>query len=307
MSDNTLIHRGTGLLVVEVLNSNPNGDPDREGEPRTRGNGIGEISPVSVKRKLRDLVEEKKGFVWRQFKKKMGLDDSHFKIIESHLTDPNEIKTKAATDQGQQELLQSYWDVRVFGSTYLQSSAEGKNSAKSNKAKDKKGHRFIHSGVAHFVLGTSLAPVKILRLSNTRKANPEEDKSGGMAPMGYRVVEHGVYTIPFFVNPNDAKKMGTEERDINLMLQLLPHAYAFTRSAVRPNVQVQRVWYARHNNPLGCVNDIELIQALKPVKITDPAKPSSQWEGEYDEPVKGQDDLPEKFKNKIKLVDYADL
>ena len=50
------IKRATGLLVLEVVNSNPNGDPDRESEPRMRPNGLGEISPVSFKRKLRDLV-----------------------------------------------------------------------------------------------------------------------------------------------------------------------------------------------------------------------------------------------------------
>lgn len=51
-----LMKRATGLLIIEVVNSNPNGDPDRESDPRQRENGLGEISPVSFKRKLRDLV-----------------------------------------------------------------------------------------------------------------------------------------------------------------------------------------------------------------------------------------------------------
>ena len=51
------IKRATGLLVIEVVNSNPNGDPDRENDPRQRANGRGEISPVSFKRKLRDLLD----------------------------------------------------------------------------------------------------------------------------------------------------------------------------------------------------------------------------------------------------------
>ena len=49
MSDT--IKRATGLLVIEVVNSNPNGDPDRESDPRQRPDGCGEISPVSFKRK----------------------------------------------------------------------------------------------------------------------------------------------------------------------------------------------------------------------------------------------------------------
>ena len=35
------IKRATGLLVIEVVNSNANGDPDRESDPRQRPNGIG--------------------------------------------------------------------------------------------------------------------------------------------------------------------------------------------------------------------------------------------------------------------------
>ncbi len=50
-------NRGTGLLIIDVVNSNPNGDPDGMSEPRTfEGDGRGLISPVSLKRKLRDLM-----------------------------------------------------------------------------------------------------------------------------------------------------------------------------------------------------------------------------------------------------------
>ena len=59
------LNRGTGLLLIEAINSNPNGDPDRESDPRTRQDGCGEISPVSFKRKLRDLVENKESPVWK--------------------------------------------------------------------------------------------------------------------------------------------------------------------------------------------------------------------------------------------------
>src|SRR5262249_30798421 len=56
--------RGTGVLVINVVNSNPNGDPDGESEPRTfEGDGRGLISPVSFKRKLRDLMENETGQV----------------------------------------------------------------------------------------------------------------------------------------------------------------------------------------------------------------------------------------------------
>ena len=77
------LNRGTGLLVIEVRHSNPNGDPDAESEPRTiDADGRGLISPVSFKRKLRDLIGDKEGPVWQAASKAIALskngDDRHY-------------------------------------------------------------------------------------------------------------------------------------------------------------------------------------------------------------------------------------
>lgn len=63
--NSTDIKRVTGLLIIEAVNSNPNGNPDQESDPRVRSNGQGEISPVSFKRKLRDLIEWNEGPVFQ--------------------------------------------------------------------------------------------------------------------------------------------------------------------------------------------------------------------------------------------------
>ena len=93
-NENT-IRRATGLLVIEVVNSNPNGDPDRESDPRTRPDRRGEISPVSFKRKVRDLLEAKDGPAWREIQKSFDppLDGSDFEILESPDRDREAIKT----------------------------------------------------------------------------------------------------------------------------------------------------------------------------------------------------------------------
>ena len=65
------IPRACGLIVIEVENSNPNGDPDRDSDPRQRPDGLGEISPVSFKRKLRDIVEAKAQEIWPKLKERV--------------------------------------------------------------------------------------------------------------------------------------------------------------------------------------------------------------------------------------------
>ncbi|MGH9908247.1 MAG: type I CRISPR-associated protein Cas7, partial [Pyrinomonadaceae bacterium] len=114
MSDE--IKRATGLLVIEVINSNPNGDPDRESDPRQRPDGKGEISPVSYKRKLRDLVEDKEGPVWKSLCAELDLDPAQFAILESRGRKRDEIKREMANG----EFKRKYWDGRIFGNTFLE-------------------------------------------------------------------------------------------------------------------------------------------------------------------------------------------
>ena len=89
------IKRATGLLVIEVVNSNPNGDPDRESDPRQRPNGLGEISPVSFKRKLRDLVEDNEGKVFNTVCDNLKLNKDDFKILEARGRDRKTITSES--------------------------------------------------------------------------------------------------------------------------------------------------------------------------------------------------------------------
>lgn len=280
---NATIKRATGLLVIEVINSNPNGDPDRESDPRQRPDGKGEISPVSFKRKLRDLVEDKQGDVWRILSEQLRLNPGEFAVLESRDRNWKELRD----DFKNGAFIQKYWDGRVFGNTFLEEDMD-------------KGT--IKTGVAQFGLGTSIAPIDIERHTNTKKAPAEEDKTSGMAPMAYRFVQHGVYCMPFFVNPSVAHKSGCKVQDIELMKKLIPHAYTHTRSHARPFVEIRHAWYCEHNNPLGSCSDYALIDALKPKKLGDPNKPSTSW-ADYED----KDGLSPELKSKVTCVDLVTL
>ena len=93
------MRRATGLLVIEVVNSNPNGDPDREADPRQRPNGLGEISPVSFKRKVRDLLDDSASPFFESLPDKFKLNKDHYRILEHRGRDRNAI-TKEMTSGG---------------------------------------------------------------------------------------------------------------------------------------------------------------------------------------------------------------
>ena len=300
--------RGTGLLVIEVRNSNPNSDPDQDSDPRQRPDRRGEISPVSYKRKLRDLVEWK-GEVWSELAKRLTLENSHFGILEARGRERKIIAGQLTGDG--QAFKDAYWDGRVFGNTFLESmkDEEAKKQGFSEQQVKEFKSNAIKTGVVHFGLGLSVAPIDIERHTNTNKAGVEGDKDRGMAPMAYRFVPHGIYVMPFFVNPSAAAKTGCTGEDIALMLELIRYAYPHTRSHARPAVDLVKAWYVEHADKLGSCSDFVILDALAPHKLGDADSPSKSL-ADYTIPA----DLPDELRNKkdrngqpaLNLIDLLD-
>jgi CRISPR-associated protein Csd2 len=281
--------RATGLLVIEVVNSNANGDPDRESDPRQRSNGLGEISPVSFKRKLRELLEDHDSPFFRSLPEKFRSQADRYWILEHRGRDRKSITAEMGKDPDkfmESTFVKKYWDARVFGNTFLE---DGGNKG------------FIKTGVVQFGMGMSISPISIQRLTNTSKAGVQEGKNAGMAPLAYRVVEHGVYCMPFFVNPNYAHKSGCTTDDIELLKLLIPYAYDMNRSAIRPDVRLRHAWYVEHKNMLGSCPDYLLFDALTPTRIGNQDEPSSSWK-DYQDVTEIPQSILERVESIIDLV-----
>ena len=315
------IPRVTGLLIIEARNSNPNGDPDRESDPRTRAHdGKGIVSDVSYKRKLRDLVwngpslpawplsasEAPKDFgdeyakgrtpVWREVSAGMGgLEPSEYQIYVCR----GQTYKEPADDSEFLEFKRRFWDCRVFGNTVIEREV---------KDKSKPSGRFIRNGAIGFGVGVSIAKVRIVRDTNTNKAAVQVGKDRGMAPLGFRVIEHGVYAMPFFINPTAAEKSGCTSKDVELLCRLIPYAYPHNASRIRPFVEVRHAWYFEHMSALGSCSDFAVIDALTPTKPV-PEEPSSSW-ADYQYKAKDiaasvEKDFKDKFLNFGDLCDPA--
>lgn len=274
------MNRATGLLIIEVTNSNPNGNPDQESDPRLRPDERGMISPVSFKRKLRDLVDDKEGPVWEHVAASFtpNLDKEKYQILESRGRDRDQIKKLAP-----EEFVGRYWDGRIFGNTFLE---EGASTS-------------IRTGVVQLGLGVSISPVEVERMTNTNKAGVQEGKDRGMAPLGYRVVLHGVYAMPYFVNPTAAKKSGCTDTDIEVLKRIVPHAYTHTASYSRPMVSIRHAWYIEHKSTLGSCPDFLLLEAMMPARVKPEEKdsPSKEW-SDYQVPTS----LPEALRTRIHSI-----
>lgn len=312
------IPRATGLLIIAAENVNPNGDPDRESDPRQRSHDRrGYISGVSFKRKLRDLVELKNGPVWQYMKKELGIsNDELFCILESRDRGFSDVKGASEAwrkvlkliDQGNNgsEVANKYWDARVFGATFLEKGEEAPQAGSGVAASDRK---YIRTGVAQFGIAVSVAPVRIHRDTNTKKASAQESKDRGMAPLACRYIEHGIYCMPFFVNPTAAVQSGCTSKDIALLLSLIKHAYPNTRSVARSHglIEVRHAWYAEHEDGLGSFSEFEFIEKLTPRRKGEnretPSVSGIPLDDQYDVP----DKMPDDFRGKLKNAELYDL
>lgn len=316
MSDDqkNAIPRATGLLVIEVCNSNPNGDPDQESDPRRRSHdNRGMITGVSFKRKIRDLILRKDQIVWQKLSTKYNIskhdaiwsyDGYRFEILEDR--DLKGTEVTALIKEGEKNnnfsaFQKQYWDGRVFGNTFLPEETKGNH---------------IRSGVAHFGLAISISPVEVHRLTKTKMAPPggrseeEEGPTRGMAPLAHRVVEHGIYTMPFFINPTGAQgKRGTgcTTLDITLLLELIRYAYPHTKSDIRPLVEIRHAWYAEHKDELGSFSEFDFIEKLTPKRKGDnrdlPSVSGIPLREQYDVP----NNIPEDFSGSLRNNKLYDL
>ena len=124
-----------------------------------------------------------------------------------------------------------------------------------------------------------------------------------MAPLAYRVVPHGVYTMPYFVNAAAARQSGCTERDVELMKLLIPYAYSQTASAIRPQVILRHAWHMEHTSALGSCPDFMLLDALTPKRkdSSTAEQPSTSW-NDYEVPSALPEDLVRRLKSVKDLV-----
>ncbi|EFK09649.1 CRISPR-associated protein, CT1132 family [delta proteobacterium NaphS2] len=307
------LKRQVGLLVLDVTMSNPNGDPDMESEPRTRElDGLGMISPVSLKRKFRDLVSEDSrdlvsegsevfSTVFSAAKEKLGLGNktgNEFRILEERGRNRDEIK-----EMDKETFKRSFWDARLFGNTFLESLKDRELNDDQKKKKKEGGYNhLINTGALQVGVGLSIAPIEVVRMTNTNKAGVQEDKDRGMAPLAFRVVQHGIYCIPIYFNPSIARKTGARQEDVELLKFMMPYVYQHTASAIRPQISVLHAWFAEHKNSLGSCPEHLFIDALTPKLRDGIAKPSSMKD--YRIPTREDlGSLKDRFNSVVDLMD----
>lgn len=245
----SLDNRYDFVLLFDVTNGNPNGDPDAGNLPRLdaeTGNGL--VTDVSLKRKVRNyvgLVKQEQPPYEIYVKEKAILNNQHKRayvgIGREDLLAGDEKKRKGgdAVDEARRWMCRNFFDVRTFGAVM----STGINCGQVR-------------GPVQMTFARSIDPIVAQEHSITRMAvateAEAEKQEGDNRTMGRKhTVPYGLYRAHGFVSAFLAKQTGFSEEDLHLLWQALTQMFEHDRSAARGEMATRGLYVFKHDSELG--------------------------------------------------------
>ena len=275
MKNNILTNRHDFLLLFEVTNGNPNGDPDAGNLPRLDPNtNRGIVSDVCLKRKVRNFVEmfppsresdQANGYSIL-IKQGAVIERSQQDAIKA-AKDEGSIAGSSHAERAKNWLCREFYDVRTFGGVLSTGNDVMKGSAFGQVR-----------GPVQFTFGQSYHPITPLEVTITRCAVTKEEDANKERTMGNKhIVPYALYAAKGYVSPAFAEKTGFTDSDLDLLWEALLHMFEHDRSAARGEMVVRGLYDFEHvgtqhpNNAeqnkrearLGCYHAHKLFEGIK--------------------------------------------
>lgn len=240
-------------VIICVNHANPNGDPLNGNRPRVNYDGLGELSDVCIKRKIRNRLMEAGQSIFVQS------DDNRIDEYPSlRKRAEGVIKSVDMKDARKysEAACREWFDVRAFGQLFAYSGGSDKGVSIGIR-----GPVSIHPAF-------SVAPVldRITSTQITKSVSGEGDgtkKASDTMGMKHRV-DHGVYVFYGSINPQLAGKTGFSDADAQAILDTLKILFRNDASSSRPegSMEVYRVYWWEHNNPNGQYSSAKVHRAV---------------------------------------------
>lgn len=244
-------------VVLRVKHANPNGDPLNGNRPRTDYNGLGEISDVCLKRKMRDRLLEsgKPIFVQSDDRKK---DDARSLRERAE----NVLGKKFGSSETAILACATWFDVRAFGQLF----ALPKKKAKGDEEAGDAGVSIPIRGPVSVHSAFSIQPVEVTSMQITKSVSGEGDGTKrGSDTMGMKHrVDEGVYVFYGSMNPQLAERTGFTDADAEAIKSILPKLFENDASSARPDgsMEVLKVLWWRHNSKAGQYSSAKVHRSL---------------------------------------------
>ena len=278
--ENILTKRYDFVLLFDVKDGNPNGDPDAGNLPRLdaeTGNGL--ITDVCLKRKVRNFIQlSKQGepgfdiFIREKAILNNAIDAAH---------DSEEVKKQEKpadkTEAARQFMCAKYFDIRTFGAVM----STGKNAGQVR-------------GPVQMTFARSIDPIvssehSITRMAVATEVEAEKQK-GDNRTMGRKfTVPYGLYRAHGFVSAHLAAQTGFSNDDLNVFWEALEKMFWEDHSAARGEMNVRGLYIFEHSTALGNAPASDLFEKIN-VEKKNPSTPARSFD---DYSVKIDESMPQ--------------
>ena len=265
-------------IAFEVNNANPNGDPLNGNRPRTTSEGLGEVSDVALKRKIRNRLQDAGESVFVQSDDRS--DDGAKSLSDRFNT---YLKTLPKDEQKQKNVVfgkvcERWLDVRSFGQVFA-----------FKKAKDTDEVSIGVRGPVSIQPAFSINPIAIDDVQITKSVNSETTDSGKKSSdtmgMKYRVSGRAVYVTYGSISPQLAERTGFSAEDAEKIKEALVTLFENDESSARPSGSMEVldvVWFA-HNCKGGQYSSAKVhrsvsVDADGTVNVDDASIPGLRYE-----------------------------
>ncbi len=261
----SLQNRYDFVLLFDVKDGNPNGDPDAGNLPRVDAEtGQGLVTDVSLKRKVRNFVgilHDEQPPYEIYVKEKAILNKQHERAYQAipggaELLAGDDKKRKGGdkVEEARQWMCQNFYDVRTFGAVM----STGVNCGQVR-------------GAVQMTFARSVDPVIASEHSITRMAvateKEAEKQDGDNRTMGRKfTVPYGLYVAHGFVSAHLANQTGFSDSDLELLWQALSNMFEHDRSAARGEMATRGLYVFKHEGKLGNAPAYSLFERIKAQK-----------------------------------------
>lgn len=252
-------------IVFRVNHANPNGDPLNGNRPRTDYEGLGEITDVCLKRKLRDRLQEAGHPIFVQSDDRRAEGDEYRSLAERA---KGVLGDKLGGGETSKLACATWFDVRAFGQLFAIKSS--KKAKKGEAADDANGDTGISIGIRGPVSiqsAFSLEPVSVTSTQITKSVSGDGDGSKrGSDTMGMKHrVDHGIYVSYGSINTQLAERTGFSSEDAKAIKAVLPKLFENDASSARPegSMEVIKVIWWQHDHKSGNCSSAKVHRSLE--------------------------------------------
>jgi len=256
------------ILLFDVENGNPNGDPDAGNLPRfDPETGYGLVTDVCLKRKIRNhvsiLMDGKPGYnIYIQ--EKAVLNETNKLAYKEYNLEPQKKKLPKKEEDAKKVtgwMCSNFFDVRAFGAVMTTEVNCGQVR-----------------GPVQLAFAKSVEPIFSQEISITRMAVTNIKDLEKERTMGRKhIVPYGLYMAKGFISAPLSAKTGFSDEDLQLLWNALSNMFEHDRSAARGFMSSRKLIVFKHDSKMGNAPAHQLFDAIK-VERKDNARPARQFD-----------------------------